>query len=413
MPVNKPTRVLIAERLRGGAWKLLADALRKEPDIEVVGGAADPFMARDMILQYEPDLITLDIEMPRMDGLSFLRRLMAHHPIAAIVVSSLTQAGSAASVEALRIGAIDVIAKPGGPQSVGQVTEKLVQRIQRAARSAAPAVKLTKTKRRGAGRGAGAGASRHRHGTPRARIDSVIGASTGGTQALETVRGRLPADLRPILIVQHMPAGFTTAFADRLNTVCAMRVVESLSGGETLERGNGLIPAPGDYHLIVEPRPVFSCRTAIEPGTARALSASSRLTCSSDRWPGCREISVVGLILHRHGRRRRRRPAGDAPRRRTHHCRGRGIVRGLRHAEGGHCQEAAPCTWRRCSRCRSLIFECFERLARMKAELKELGRLRAATNGWASIARPSAAPACSRTPGGDRWHAITGWFASA
>ncbi len=96
-----------------------------------------------MILQYKPDLITLDIEMPRMDGLSFLRRLMEHHPIPAIVVSSLTQTGSAASVEALRIGAIDVIAKPGGPQSVGQVTEKLIQRIR--AMRAAPPVRLTRT----------------------------------------------------------------------------------------------------------------------------------------------------------------------------------------------------------------------------------------------------------------------------
>jgi two-component system chemotaxis response regulator CheB len=119
----KPTRVLIVDD-SAVVRKLLGDALRREPDIEVVGGAADPFVARDMILQYKPDLITLDIEMPRMDGLSFLRRLMEHHPIPAIVVSSLTQTGSTASVEALRIGAIDVIAKPGGPHSVGLVTEK-------------------------------------------------------------------------------------------------------------------------------------------------------------------------------------------------------------------------------------------------------------------------------------------------
>ena len=142
MAASKPTRVLIVDD-SAVVRKLLADALRREPDIEVVGGAADPFVARDMILQYKPDLITLDIEMPRMDGLSFLRRLMEHHPIAAIVVSSLTQAGSAASVEALRIGAIDVIAKPGGPHSVGQVTEKLVQRIR--ALRAAPPVRLTRT----------------------------------------------------------------------------------------------------------------------------------------------------------------------------------------------------------------------------------------------------------------------------
>ena len=142
MPASRPTRVLIVDD-SAVVRKLLGDALRREPDIEVVGGAADPFVARDMILQYKPDLITLDIEMPRMDGLSFLRRLMEHHPIAAIVVSSLTQTGSSASVEALRIGAIDVIAKPGGPASVGLVTEKLVQRI-RALRAGHP-LRLART----------------------------------------------------------------------------------------------------------------------------------------------------------------------------------------------------------------------------------------------------------------------------
>src|SRR5690349_11320847 len=124
--------------------KLLADALRGERDIEVVGTAADPFMARDMILRLNPDVLTLDIEMPRMDGISFLKRLMAHRPMPVIIVSSLTQAGSAASIEALRAGAVDVIPKPGGPYSVGQVTEKLKERIRglrgvKVTRLAAPA----------------------------------------------------------------------------------------------------------------------------------------------------------------------------------------------------------------------------------------------------------------------------------
>jgi two-component system chemotaxis response regulator CheB len=198
-----------------------------------------------MILQYKPDLITLDIEMPRMDGLSFLRRLMEHHPIPAIVLSSLTQTGSAASVEALRIGAIDVIAKPGGPQSVGLVTEKLVQRI-RAFRSG-PRVNLA---RRAALPAAPATVQLGHDAGRRARGLIAIGASTGGTQALETVLTRLPADVPPIVVVQHMPAGFTKAFATRLDSVCAMHVVES-TGGEILERGTVYI-APGDYHLVVD-----------------------------------------------------------------------------------------------------------------------------------------------------------------
>ena len=137
------TRVLLVDD-SAVVRKLLGDALRKHDDIEVVGGAADPYIARDMILQHEPDVITLDIEMPRMDGLSFLRKLMEHHPIPAIVVSSLTQQGSAASVEALRIGAIDVIGKPGGPHAVGEVADRVAERIRalrsRAARSSSGSV---------------------------------------------------------------------------------------------------------------------------------------------------------------------------------------------------------------------------------------------------------------------------------
>ena len=124
----RKTRVLIVDD-SAIVRKMLSDALRHEPDIEVVGLAADPFVARDLILQHEPDVLTLDIEMPRMDGLTFLRKLMDHRPLPVIIVSSVTQTGSAASIEALAAGAIDVIAKPGGPHSVGEVAEKLKHRI--------------------------------------------------------------------------------------------------------------------------------------------------------------------------------------------------------------------------------------------------------------------------------------------
>ena len=109
--------------------KMLGDAVRQQPDMEVVGGAPDPFIARDLILQHKPDVVTLDIEMPRMDGLTFLRRLMEHYPLPVIVISSLAQKGSSASMEALRSGAVEVIPKPGGPYSVGEVTERLINRI--------------------------------------------------------------------------------------------------------------------------------------------------------------------------------------------------------------------------------------------------------------------------------------------
>ena len=236
------TRVLLVDD-SAVVRKLLRDALRKHEDIEVVGGAADPYIARDMILQLEPDVITLDIEMPRMDGLSFLRKLMEHHPIPAIVVSSLTQQGSAASVEALRIGAIDVIGKPGGPHAVGEVADRVAERI-RALRTGSP-IKLGKVAPDNPAVGQVAARS-----ASRLRGLIAIGASTGGTQAIETVLTRMPADMPPIVIAQHMPAGFTKAFAARLNGVCRMRVVEA-AGNEPLERGVAYV-APGGHHLTVD-----------------------------------------------------------------------------------------------------------------------------------------------------------------
>jgi two-component system, chemotaxis family, protein-glutamate methylesterase/glutaminase len=241
MSIQPRTRVLLVDD-SAVVRKLLGDALRKHDDIEVVGGAADPYIARDMILQLKPDVITLDIEMPRMDGLSFLRKLMEHHPIPAIVVSSLTQQGSAASVEALRIGAIDVIGKPGGPHAVGEVADRVAERI-RALRGGSP-IKLGKLAP------AAPATPSPAHNASRLRGLIVIGASTGGTQAIETVLTRMPADVPPILITQHMPAGFTKAFADRLNGVCPMRVVEA-AGNEPLERGVAYV-APGDHHLTVD-----------------------------------------------------------------------------------------------------------------------------------------------------------------
>ena len=234
------TRVLIVDD-SAIVRKMLADALRSEPDIEVIGVASDPFMARDLILQHKPDVLTLDVEMPRMDGLTFLRRLMEHYPLPVIIVSSVTQAGSKASIEALAAGAIDVIAKPGGPHSVGQLAERLRRAI-RGIRPGALERRAALAPRLAASTGPPTLA--------RANGLILIGASTGGTQAIEAILTRLPADTPPILIVQHMPAQFTRAFAARLDTVCPMHVVEA-AGNETIKRGVAYV-APGDYHLMVE-----------------------------------------------------------------------------------------------------------------------------------------------------------------
>ncbi|NOT44019.1 MAG: chemotaxis response regulator protein-glutamate methylesterase [Acidobacteria bacterium] len=288
MTAARPTRVLLVDD-SAIVRKLLGDALRTEPDIEVVGGASDPYVARDMIVRHQPDLITLDIEMPRMDGLSFLKRLMAHHPIPAIVISSLTQTGSAASVEALRLGAIDVIAKPGGPQSVGQVTERLKQRIR--AFRASPRVRLAATVPRQTPAEDRTGPTLVRQGKD-AKGLIAIGASTGGTQAIEALLTRLPADLPPIVIVQHMPAGFTKAFADRLNTVCPMRVKEA-ENGDPVERGSVLV-APGDHHMVIERQGIrLSARLTQGPQVHHQRPAVDVLFASVARLMGVPTVAAL------------------------------------------------------------------------------------------------------------------------
>ncbi|HEY8551797.1 MAG TPA: chemotaxis response regulator protein-glutamate methylesterase [Vicinamibacterales bacterium] len=239
----RPTRVLIVDD-SAIVRKMLGDALRREPDIEVVGGAADPFVARDMILRLEPDVLTLDVEMPRMDGVTFLRKLMAHRPMPVIIVSSVTTSGSRASLEALRAGAVEVIAKPGGPADVAQVTSRVVACI-RGLRAGFRPRSLPHP-------GAAPEPARTIVDAPGFRTGGllVIGASTGGTQAIETLLTRLPPDMPPICITQHMPPKFTRAFAERLDGLCALRVVEA-THGQRLQRGTVFI-APGDYHLRVE-----------------------------------------------------------------------------------------------------------------------------------------------------------------
>jgi two-component system, chemotaxis family, protein-glutamate methylesterase/glutaminase len=249
-----PMKVLIVDD-SAVVRKLLSDALGAERDIQVVGTAGDVFVARDLILKHDPDVMTLDIEMPRMDGLTFLRRVMQHRPMPVIIVSSITQRGSEASLEALRVGAIDVIAKPGGPGSVGAIADAIKNRI-RALRGGGlrlPALGL-------------AAEAPHQPVRTTMRQNGslvVIGASTGGTQAIESLLSRLPAQIPPMLIVQHMPAGFTRTFAERLDRNCPMRVVES-EGGEVLQPGCAYI-APGDQHLIVE-RHGVQLRTALRDG---------------------------------------------------------------------------------------------------------------------------------------------------
>ena len=177
--------------------------------MEVVGTAPDPFVARDKILALKPDVLTLDLEMPRMDGLTFLKKLMHYQPMPVVVISSLGVAGCQASLEALRLGAVEVLAKPGGPYSVGEL------RIDLATGSSQPQRPAFAARRRDSTDGR----NLHQPDVPHARNPVVIaiGASTGGTEAIEAVLRRLPANCPPIVITQHIPAVFSLAFANRLN----------------------------------------------------------------------------------------------------------------------------------------------------------------------------------------------------
>jgi two-component system chemotaxis response regulator CheB len=221
--------------------KIFTEELGKEPDIEVVGSAPDPYVARDKILQVKPDVITLDIEMPRMDGITFLKKLMKHYPLPVIIVSSLTPKGSALALEAMEAGAIEVIAKPGGSFSVGEMGAQLADKI-RAAAKARP------IKRETSARPATQAQMSTRALSETTNKIVAIGASTGGTEALKDVLTRMPAGSPGMVVVQHMPANFTKAFADRLNGLCKINVKEARDNDSVLP-GTCLI-APGNYHML-------------------------------------------------------------------------------------------------------------------------------------------------------------------
>ncbi|MBA3849848.1 MAG: chemotaxis response regulator protein-glutamate methylesterase [Opitutus sp.] len=250
--------------------KLASDALSADPEIEVVGTAVDPYMARDKLRELSPDVLTLDLEMPRMDGLTFLRLLMERRPMPVIVLSSLSQRGSEYALEALRLGAVDVLGKPSGSYSFGHLGPQLVAMVKTAASArvraraptppapspAAPAGQSTPPQPvRYVG-------SAFRAPTPKAPVDAarlraldprsviLLGASTGGTEALRDVLTHLPGNLPGIAIVQHIPATFSKAFADRLNTLCALEVREA-ADGDRLAPGTALI-APGNFHLLLQ-----------------------------------------------------------------------------------------------------------------------------------------------------------------
>lgn len=220
----------------------LKKALSAERGIEVVGVAPDPYIARDKIKSLQPDVITLDIEMPRMDGLTFLRKLMKFHPVRTIIVSSLTQKGCDTAVACLEAGACGVVAKPAEAYSVGDMSKELGQLIRDVAKMPVPK-KLAIAQHE---------APRLRPPPSLASIETThkviaLGTSTGGTEALRSVLSTLPKKTPGILMTQHMPEGFTASFAARLNEQCEIEVREAVDGDAILP-GVALL-APGNKHL--------------------------------------------------------------------------------------------------------------------------------------------------------------------
>ena len=234
------TRVLIVDD-SALVRQLLTDIFSREPSIEVVGAAQDPFVARDMIKRLHPDVITLDVEMPRMDGLTFLDNLMRLHPLPVIMVSSLTQTGADATLEALALGAVDFVAKPkidvasGLTAYADEIIAKVLAAARARPRSRANTAKPTQAR------------TLNYRTTDRL---IAIGASAGGTEAIRVVLESMPANAPGIVITQHIPAEFSRAFAERMDRTCAMAVCEARDGQQIVP-GHVFI-APGGRHLRIE-----------------------------------------------------------------------------------------------------------------------------------------------------------------
>lgn len=220
--------------------KILSQQLSQNRGIEVVGTAPDPYIARDKIVALNPDVLTLDVEMPRMDGITFLKKLMQHRPMPVIVLSSLTPKGGKTAMEALGAGAVEVMCKPGPAYSVGEACHALAEKIQAASRARIDRNVIVQSRRV---------RSERLHMVETTNKIFAIGASTGGVQALSCVLSALPINAPGTLVVQHMPAQFTTSFAERLNGECSVNVKEAQDGDHVIP-GRVLI-APGGYHMLL------------------------------------------------------------------------------------------------------------------------------------------------------------------
>jgi two-component system, chemotaxis family, protein-glutamate methylesterase/glutaminase len=266
--------------------KLIAAALSADPDIQVVGEAADPLQAREAIKALSPDVITLDVEMPNMNGLDFLERLMRLRPMPVVMVSTLTTRGAEATLAALELGAVDCVAKPasGTPHAFDVLIEKVRAAAQARVRPRGAPVAPCATEGQFA---------------PADRI-VAIGSSTGGVEALLILVERLPANCAPTVITQHMPATFTKSFAERLNRTCAAEVREARDG-DPLAPGKVFLAPGGDSHLEIDGVNHLRCRVVPGPPVSGHCPSVDRLFDSVARVAKARGVGVILTGMGRDG----------------------------------------------------------------------------------------------------------------
>ncbi len=272
----------------------LCEVLSSDLEIEVIGTASDPFVAADRIAEQVPDVITLDIEMPRMDGLTFLKKIMSQHPIPVVICSSLAEEGAQSTFKALEYGAVEIVTKPrlGTKQFLEDARITLCQAVKAAAATKIRILRPSHTVEPKLTADAILSPATHAMAETTEKV-VVIGASTGGTEALKTLLETLPADTPGIVIVQHMPELFTRAFANRLDGLCSITVKEAETN-DTIIRGRALI-APGNHHLLLKRS---GARYFVEvkdgPLVCRHRPSVDVLFRSAARYAG---RNVVGAIL--------------------------------------------------------------------------------------------------------------------